>query len=93
MFAVFCYPKVARQVPTNYILLSLFTVTEAYMVSFICMLSDHETVLMAAIMTAAMTLALTLYACTTKTDITYYGGALFIGSCALFLLLIFCWFY
>ena len=36
MIAIFCYQKVARTYPTNYIALTSFTICEAYMVSFIC---------------------------------------------------------
>jgi len=50
-------------------------------------------VMMAAAMTAGMTFALTLYACTTKTDITYYGGALFLACCGVVMLCIFGWFF
>jgi len=31
-----CFPKIARKMPINYILLSVFTLSEAYIVSFIC---------------------------------------------------------
>jgi FtsH-binding integral membrane protein len=91
MISVFCFKSNARQVPTNYILCSVFTLTEAYMVSTICTLYDPELVLMAALMTAAMTIALTIYACTTKTDMTYHGASLFILACGIFLLSIFNW--
>jgi len=89
MIAVFCFHKLARQVPTNYILLSIFTFTEAYMVSAISATYQPQIVVMAAVMTAAMTFTLTLYACTTKNDITMYGGALFICSCGVLLLCLF----
>ena len=93
MIAVFCCGNIAKRVPTNYILLSIFTFTEAYMVSGICTVYDPITVIMACAMTAAMTIALTIYACTTKTDITMYGGALFIAGCGLLLLCIFGFFF
>jgi len=48
---------------------------------------------MAAAMTAAMSFALTLYACTTKSDLTYYGGALFICGCGLLMLILFSLFF
>jgi len=93
MISVFCFKSNARQVPTNYILCGIFTFTEAYMVSTICTVYDPQLVMMAALMTAAMTLALTLYACTTKTDVTYFGGSLFIAGCAIFLMITFSWFF
>ena len=48
--------------------------------------------MMAASMTLAITLALTLYAITTKTDITIYGSALFIISIAIFMFTMFAMF-
>ena len=44
------------------------------------MFYDPKIVLSAAGMTLAVTLGLTIYAWTTKTDITMYGGSLFILS-------------
>jgi len=93
MIMILCFLTLARQIPINYILLSVFTITEAYMVSAICTAYDPTTVVMATVMTAAMTFALTLYACTTKTDITMYGGVIFVVSCGLLLLCIFGWFF
>lgn len=93
MIMVFCCRSMARTVPTNYILLTIFTVSEAWMVAFICAWYQAQgaadIVLMAVLMTAAMTFALTLYACTAKTDFTLYGGALFILGCVLLLIMIF----
>ena len=88
-FAVVCYKSLARKVPTNYILLSIFTLTESYIVSFICSTYDSNTVLMAAIMTVGMTTAITLYAVTTKKDFTMMGGSLFIFAMAFLLFAIF----
>ena len=64
-------PSIARTVPTNYILLMVFTVLEAYTVAFVCAtVKDSMIVLTAAVMTAAVVLALTLYAVFTPTDFT-----------------------
>ena len=35
--AIFCVPANARQVPTNYILLSIFTICETYLVYVACL--------------------------------------------------------
>ncbi len=75
---IVCVPSMARTVPTNYVLLGIFTFCEAYGVSAFCGLSEPKLVFMAATFTAAMFFALTLYACTTKTDFTMMGGALFV---------------
>lgn len=83
-YSLFCYRSVARTVPTNYILLSLFTIS----LSFICcasvVFSDPDLVAIAAILTAIVVIALTLYAFTTKTDFTMCGGLLFVCSLLLF---------
>lgn len=88
-FVIICAPSLMRQVPINYIVLFLFTIAESYLVAFICSFTSPRIVLMAAIMTFAMVSALTLYAVTTKTDITVQGGLFFILGMALFLFIIF----
>ena len=67
-----------RQVPVNYILLGLFTLSEAWLVSAIAITYDKKVVLEAAFLTAGVTVALTLYAATTKTDFTICGPILFV---------------
>jgi FtsH-binding integral membrane protein len=52
-----------------------------------------ETVLIAAGLTAAITVSLTIYACTTKTDFTYCGGLLFMLACVVFVGGIFTFFF
>jgi len=76
--ALMCFPKMLKTVPTNYILLSVFTLCEAYLVSTICSLSSPRIVLMAASMTLGITIMLTYYACTTKDDFTVCGSLMFI---------------
>lgn len=86
---IFCFRKLARTVPINYILLSGFTLCEAYLVSFVCGISDPKLVLMAAAMTCGIVLSLTLYAWTTKTDFTVMGSMIFVLSCIMLLFGIF----
>lgn len=81
-----CCRGVARTVPTNYIFLTLWTICEAYMVATCCSFYSPEIVITAASLTCAVTIALTAYACTTKTDFTFMGGILFVGCCLLLLL-------
>ena len=53
----------------------VFTICEAYLIGFSCaVINDGTIVIMAAFMTAAIVLALTLYAVFTKTDFTACGG-------------------
>jgi FtsH-binding integral membrane protein len=85
-----CFTKYARTVPTNYILLFIFTICEAYMVSTACArVNNPKIVLMAACMTCGIVLALTIYAWVTDTDFTVYGGILFCLSIALLFFSIF----
>ena len=84
--AIICCKGVARKVPTNYLLLLLFTLCQAVVFSFICSFYTSASVISAAGMTAGVTIALTLYALCTKTDFTMYGGAFVVISCAMCLL-------
>lgn len=77
IYALGCYRSVARSVPLNYILLTLFTVCEALMVASICSRYDSATVMIAAAVTAAAVVGLTIYAFKSNTDFTILGGVLF----------------
>ena len=68
-----CCEKCAREVPTNYIVLFCFTLCEAVVLGITCLFVNAAAVGLAAAMTAAVTLGLTVYACTTKTDFTGMG--------------------
>lgn len=78
MYALVCYPDLARSVPTNYILLAIFTVSEAFLVSAITTFFTPISVLYASCLTAAIVIGLTIYAFKTETDFTYMGGMLFV---------------
>lgn len=86
---IICVRSLSRTVPTNYILLSVFTLCEGYLVSVICGLTSPEIVLMAAVMCLIVVVALTIYAFTTKTDFTLMGSALFIFGAVMFIFAIF----
>lgn len=82
-----CCRKVARKVPLNYFLLFTFTACESIMLSYVfASIRDWKIVFTAAVITIAVTGALTVYACTTKTDFTYCGGLLFVSITLLFFL-------
>lgn len=66
----------SRKVPTNYILLLLFTLGEGYLVGAGCSVYEPQSILIAVLMTAALTIGLCLYAVYTKTDYTMMGGML-----------------
>lgn len=78
LYALGCYKSISRSVPTNYILLFMFTSAMTYMVSGVCAYYQPEVVLAAAILTAVTVGALAIYAVTTKDDFTYCGGALWV---------------
>ena len=81
---VFMYVRAAtRKVPLNYFLLFLFTFFECLLISSIVIKFDPQTVGIAAILTGVMSIALTVYACTTKTNLTILGGIVFVGIIAL----------
>jgi FtsH-binding integral membrane protein len=84
-----CFKSVMRRVPINYLLLLAWTMCEAYLVSCCCAIYDPQTVIMAAVATLAVTVSLTIYAWTTKTDFTFCGGMLFTAICLLFVLTLF----
>ena len=75
--------KLGRVVPINYILLTLFTVCLSTMVGFIAAAYDGETVTAAAVCTLGVTIGITVYACTTKSDFTVFGPILFVLGFAL----------
>ena len=76
MITMSCFRSVARKVPINYILLSIFTIGEAYIVSFAASKWDAQTVTLAAGLTCLIVVTLTCYAIFTKTDFTVFGGML-----------------
>jgi FtsH-binding integral membrane protein len=79
-----CFRSLARGVPQNYILLFAWTLCESYMLATCVSFYDGKTVMMAGGLTLAVTVALTVYACTTKTDFTFCGGFLFCFGTILF---------
>ena len=78
LLVLFCSRNVSKTVPTNYILLTIFTLLEGYSVSMICSVYDKQTVLLAALFTFDITLELTIYTFTTKTDFTVFTGVLLV---------------
>jgi len=66
--------SLSRTVPTNYVLLAIFTVCESYSVSFITSLYDPAIVVSAMFLTAMVCVGLTMYAYSTKNEVNYFGG-------------------
>ena len=84
MYTIIYARSFARKVPQNYILLTLYTIAQSYFVSTVTCRHDPKMVFIAAALTAAITVALTVYAFTTKTDFTMMGGLLFVLGAVLF---------
>ena len=78
-----CYKTVSRSVPLNYILLGIFTLAEAYMVSAITVFYNPQIILVAVVLTAAVVVSLTIYAFVTDTDFTMLGGIFFVCAAVL----------
>merc|ERR1719491_67699 len=85
MMCVFvCSPNTMRTTPTNYILLTVFTLCESVMVGFISLAYTKESVLIVLGITAFVVFGLTLFACQTSIDFTGMGPYLF---CAVLVLM------
>jgi len=68
-----------KSYPTNLIFLSIFTLAEAYSVSVIVSFYESRIVLNAVVLTAAIFIFLTLFACQTRYDFTSWMPYLFGG--------------
>ena len=77
IYALVCFIDFQRKVPHNYIVFTLFTICEAYIVSYICSFFPATSVLLAGLLTMGVVASLTCYAFTTTTDFTNSGAFLF----------------
>ena len=75
MIMIMC-TKLSRKVPTNYILLLIFTLSMSYFVMLATSHYDPHIVILAAGYTAAMVFGLTMYALYTKVDLSMFFGFL-----------------
>lgn len=71
--------------PTNFVLLGLWTVVQAYTVGVLASFFDRDVVAQAALLTAAVVVGLALYSFQTRRDFSALGGGLF--ACLLILIL------
>lgn len=69
-----CCLKHARKVPRNYILLSVFTVMWTYMVAGFTQWFEPKDIIIAASLTLAMVVGLTLFACFSRMKLTWLWG-------------------
>jgi len=78
-----CSRNLAKTVPTNYILLTLFTISESFCLLMFCIQYTPESIIIAVFLTTGLVIGLSFYACYTNTNFTYLGGLLFSGLCLL----------
>lgn len=76
LFALSCFPSVAKTYPGNIACLGLFTIFESILVGSIASTYTTDSVVKALVATVVMTLALTLYAWQTRVDFTAMGGVM-----------------
>jgi len=84
MLVFICCPQTMRKSPTNYVLLSLFTVAESFMVGFICVQYTAQSVLVTFAVTSVVVVALSIFACQTKYDITGFMPYFLMATLVLF---------
>ncbi|XP_065365149.1 protein lifeguard 1-like [Calliphora vicina] len=76
MLIMTCCDELRRQTPVNYIFLAIFTLAQSFLLAIVtCQFAAVE-ILLAVGTTAAICLALSLYAFQTKYDFTMMGGVL-----------------
>lgn len=86
IFAMVCFPMMARNYPSNYIMLSVFTIAEALMLGSTTVYYEADSVALAVGMTLGVVSGLILFASQTKYDFTGMGVYLFL---ALWVMIIF----
>mmetsp|Transcript_16001 Transcript_16001/g.20233 ORF Transcript_16001/g.20233 Transcript_16001/m.20233 type:complete len:267 (-) Transcript_16001:86-886(-) len=86
LITLFCFIKVARTVPINFILLSMVTGLETFVLMFITSRYTEASIVVAAAMTLAVTIALTIYAFNTDTDFTAMTSAIITISIVAFMM-------
>merc|ERR1712025_1282182 len=72
-----CCQEVGRKFPFNYIFLSVITICEAIVVGYVSACYTLPSVLLAAGLTAAIFISLSIFAATTNVDFTGCGPYLF----------------
>jgi len=78
LFALSCFPSVARTHPTNLICLAAFTLCQSLLVGVIASTYSPEIVVKAVVTTAVVTAGLTLFAFQTKIDFTAMSSSMFV---------------
>ncbi|XP_028169421.1 protein lifeguard 1 [Ostrinia furnacalis] len=76
LIAMACCETVRRTAPTNFIFLAIFTAAQSFLLGVSSSMYQTSSVMIAIGITAAVCLALTLFAFQTKWDFTTMGGVL-----------------
>eukprot|EP00347_Sterkiella_histriomuscorum_P021452 403333927 len=85
--SLFCFSKVARKFPLNYIALFIFTVFSSYLIASICIFQEAQNVMIAACLTMTVFVSLTLLTFFTRFELTVLSGLMTI-SCHVLIILI-----
>ena len=65
-----CCVKFSRRVPTNYILMLTFTICQSIFVAYVCSFYEPSLIFLMTVLTGAMTLVITIFACLAESDFT-----------------------
>lgn len=85
MISMACCSSVRRTAPMNFIFLAIFTGAESFLLGVISSVYQAKEVMMAVGITAAVCLALTIFAFQTRWDFTVMGGFLLCATVVLML--------
>ena len=77
LFLPICNPNIYRQVPTNYIIITIFTLGYSWIVASMTCLYSFSSVMCALFLTFIMLVSLTIYAKKSEKDFTIMGGCIF----------------
>lgn len=88
LLVISCVEKARRSFPTNMLLLAAFTAVQAFLVGTLTAFYNIEAVAIAFAVTAAVVVAITIFAINTKIDVTRWGTMLLVALVAFIVLLI-----
>ena len=78
MIIFICNPQITRRVPSNYILLFIFTMGEGYFLARFTLNFQRMSIYISLLLTLIAVITLTIYAFVTKSDFTLCGGLLWV---------------
>ena len=74
LFLPLCFPKIYQSIPSNYLVLTVFTLSYSWIIAAFTCLYTFRSVMTALFLTFITVLALTIYAWRTKEDYTISAG-------------------